>query len=158
MWGALPARRAGQHFPWPFSAVQTTESLYTPLLLSNYFISLCPLLCIPIPTFRSSLIFFFNDFYLFHYSWFTKFCQFSTVPSHTYTYTYTYIHTHTCTYTYTHIHIHIHIYILFCHIIIITLSCSILSVFRNRQSSQWFFVLFCFQRYKFQLSFLPVSG
>ena len=39
----------------------------------------------------------FNDFYFFHYSWFTVLCQFSTVQqsdSFTHTYSDTYTHTH----------------------------------------------------------------
>ena len=50
-----------------------------------------------------SIIVFFNDFYFFHYSWFTVFCQFSTVqqwPSLTHTHTHT--HTHLCTHTHIH--------------------------------------------------------
>ena len=51
---------------------------------------------------------FFNDFYFFHYSWFTVFRQFYTVQqsdpvTHTHTHTHIYIHTtHTYTYIYTH--------------------------------------------------------
>ena len=46
--------------------------------------------------------FFINDFYFFHYSWFTVFCQFSTTQKSD---PVTHIHTHT--------HTHTHIYILF---------------------------------------------
>ena len=50
------------------------------------------------------LFIFYNDFYFFHCSWFTGFCQFSTVQQSdpvAYIYIYIYIYTHTHTHTHT---------------------------------------------------------
>ena len=62
--------------------LRATREVRSIHLLKTYTMGVCMYVCVffyPVSGETLTKTFFNNDFYFFHYSWFTVFCQFSTV-------------------------------------------------------------------------------